>query len=72
MRSRLVRWGNGYGLRLRKRDLETIGAREGSIVEFTPRVVKQPDRVDLSDRPTYRDPDPRASLKVDEFLYGED
>lgn len=69
--AKLVRWGNSYGIRFRKQDVEKRGLREGSLIDVSWKPHKGTGKVDLSDLPTFKDPDPLLSQKVDEILYGE-
>ncbi|HLE47994.1 MAG TPA: hypothetical protein VI818_06830 [Candidatus Thermoplasmatota archaeon] len=46
-----------------------MGLREGAEVDLEMRPHKQ-GRVDLSDLPTFSDPDPLMSIHHDEILYG--
>ena len=66
---RIRRWGNSYGIRLQKEDLTRLGLREGAEVDLEMRPHKQ-GRVDLSDLPTFSDPDPLMSIHHDKILYG--
>ena len=71
MIGRLQRWGNSLAVRIPKDEVERLGLGEGSTVDVNLRPVPE-ERNDLAGRPTYRDPDPDISVKVDEILYGED
>lgn len=71
MIGRLQRWGNSLAVRIPKEEVERLGLGEGSTVDLTVRSTGTRARVDISDRPTYRDSDPDLSLKIDEILYGE-
>ena len=69
MRATVRRWGNGLALRVRKRDLDTAGVSEGDVVEV--RVRRRSEHVvDLDALPTFKDPDPRTSIRHDRYLYG--
>lgn len=72
MIGRLQRWGNSLAVRIPKDEVDRLGLGEGSTVDVHLRPAVAEGRVDISDRPTYRDPDPNLSMKVDEILYGED
>lgn len=58
-------------MRIPKDEVDRLGLGEGSAVDVNLRPMAE-GRVDISDRPTYRDPDPELSMKVDEILYGEE
>lgn len=73
MEGRIKRWGNSYGVRLTKADLERLGLAEGDPVEIS---LRKPARarsgkVRLPPIPTVRDDDPHASERHDQYLYGE-
>ena len=69
MIARVRRWGNSLAVRLRKDELDRSGVSEGDLVRLE--VVKVAKRkLDLGSLPTFRDPDPRASVRHDEYLYG--
>lgn len=70
MIGRLQRWGNSLAVRIPKDEVDRLGLGEGSTVDVSLRPTVAEGRVDISDRPTYRDPD--LSMKVDEILYGEE
>ena len=67
--AKVRRWGNSYGVRLRKKDLQALGIREGSSIDVQVRPHRPARGLDLSDLPTFRDPDPLASIRHDEYLY---
>jgi len=70
MLARVRRWGNSMAVRLRKADVDTAGVVEGDLVQVTiVRVAKRPG-LDLSTLPTINDPDPKASVNHDRYLYG--
>ena len=52
MIGKLLRWGNSYGIRLSRKEIERLGAREGDelVVEVK---VRPTDRVDLSHLRTF-------------------
>ncbi len=69
MIARVRRWGNSLAVRLRKEELERAGVSEGDLVRVeVVKVVK--GKLDLDTLPTFKDPDPRASVRHDEYLYG--
>jgi len=72
MMGRLQRWGNSLAVRIPKEEVARLGLGEGSTVDIRLRPATTKGRVDISDCPTYHDPDPDISIKVDEILYGED
>ncbi len=66
VRGRILRWGNSYGIRLRREDLEKAGLSPGS--EAVVRVARPSERVDLSSLPTFRGGRDDDSLRHDEIL----
>ena len=70
MLTRVRRWGNGLAVRLRKGDVEAAGIAEGDVVKVELAKVTKKGKVRLRDLPTFDDPDPRASVRHDEYLYG--
>lgn len=74
MDAEVKKWGNSYGIRLPKSEAERLGLKEGDRVEVemrkAPRRGGKKKRIDLAGLPTFRDPDPRASERHDEYLYG--
>lgn len=71
MIGRLHRWGNSFAIRIPKDEVDRLGLGEGSAVDVNLRPAPATGRVDISDRPTYRDPDRNLSTRVDDILYGE-
>lgn len=71
MIGRLQRWGNSLAVRIPKEEVERLGLGEGSSVDLTVRPAETRGQIDLSDRPTYEDPDRNLSMKVDKILYGD-
>lgn len=52
MIGKLLRWGNSYGVRLSKADVERLGLKEGQEVAFE--VAASPnEKIDLSDMPSF-------------------
>lgn len=51
-RKRVLRWGNGYGIRLTKADMERLGIHEKQEVDVT--LEPAAGRIDLSDFPFLR------------------
>ena len=70
MIARVRRWGNSLAIRLRKDDLGEVGVSEGDLVKVEIVKVAASDESDLSDLPTFKDEDPRASVNHDRYLYG--
>ena len=69
MIAKVKRWGNSLAVRLRKDELDRAGVSEGDVV--TVDIIKVlKGKMDLDGLPTFKDPDPRASLRHDEHLYG--
>ena len=57
-------------IRLRKLDAETAGVTEGDLVQVTIVKVGEAGELNLSTLPTVEDPDPKASVNHDRYLYG--
>jgi len=66
IRARILKWGNSYGLRVRKADVKKLGLLPES--EAVVRLEKQRGRVDLSGLPTFRGGLPDDSLRHDQLL----
>ena len=69
---RLQKWGNSFAVRIPKEEVDRLGLGEGSTVDLDLRLAETVGKIDISDCPTFYDPDPDLSLKVDDILYGED
>jgi len=69
MIAKVRRWGNSLAVRLRKDELDRLRISEGDLVRLE---VSKPmkGKLDLASLPTFRDSDPRASVRHDEYLYG--
>ena len=63
---RILKWGNSYGIRVRRAELKRAGLSPGS--EAVVRLAKKPERVDLSGLPTFRGGQPDDALRHDELL----
>ena len=61
---RVLRWGNSYGVRLSKADLERAGLKEGAKATVRLRAGK----IDLSHVTFYKGGRPDDSLRHDELL----
>lgn len=59
-------------MRIPKDEVDRLGLGEGSSVDVNLRPVPTEGRIDVSDRPTYRDSDPSLSMKIDDVLYGSE
>lgn len=61
---RVLRWGNSYGIRVRRADLEKSGVKEGAdvVIEF------EPKKIDLSHVWTFRGGGRDVSERHDEYL----
>ena len=70
MIAKVRRWGNSLAVRLRKDELEGEDIDEGDLVKVTVAKVAKKGVIDLRGLPTFDDPDPRASVRHDEYLYG--
>jgi len=57
-------------VRLRKSDVDMAGVAEGDLVQVTIVRVAKGHGLDLSTLPTFNDPDPKASVNHDRYLYG--
>jgi hypothetical protein len=66
IRARILKWGNSYGLRVRKADVKKLGLLPES--EAVVRLEKQQGRVDLSGLPTFSGGLPDDSLRHDDLL----
>ena len=64
--ARLLKWGNSYGIRLRKADLKKAGLSPGS--EAVVRLSRPGDRIDLSELPTFSGGRRDDSLRHDQLL----
>lgn len=71
MLAEIKRWGNSCAIRLTKEDLERLGVQEGDRVKVDLHRLPAKGKVDLSDMPTFADPDPKASQRHDDYLYGD-
>lgn len=67
---RVRRWGNSLAVRLRSELLAKAGISEGDLVrvEVTKASPAKPPGGDAI--PTFEDPDPKASIHHDRYLYG--
>lgn len=66
VRGRILKWGNSYGIRLRRAELKGTGLSPGS--EAVVRLAKQSERVDLSGLPTFRGGQSDDAARHDELL----
>jgi hypothetical protein len=66
VRGRILKWGNSYGIRLRRADLKKAGLTPGA--EAIVRLPRRRERVDLSGLPTFEGGQPDDSLRHDEIL----
>jgi len=64
--ARILKWGNSYGLRVRKSDVKRLGLLPET--EAIIRLERQTGRVDLSGLPTFSGGSPDDSLRHDELL----
>ena len=69
MLARVRRWGNSLAIRIRKSDAKIAGVSEGDLVLVTITRVAKGRSLDPSTLPTFDDPDPRASVNHDRYLY---
>lgn len=63
---KILEWGNSYGIRLKKADVEEEGLRPGE--EITVRIVGKEAAVDLSDLPILSGGRSDVSTRHDEYL----
>jgi antitoxin component of MazEF toxin-antitoxin module len=70
MLAKVRRWGNSLAVRLRRTELDRAGVAEGDVVRVEIVKVVKRGKVDLTDLPTFEDPDPQASVRHDTYLYG--
>jgi antitoxin component of MazEF toxin-antitoxin module len=66
VQARILRWGNSYGIRIRKSDLERAGLRPGE--EAIVRIETKTDQIDLSTLPRFRSGHTDTSARHDEIL----
>jgi len=70
MIARVRRWGNSLAVRLNKKELDSAGVSEGDRVVVEVTKVGKGGALDLKSLPTFKDEDPKASQRHDEYLYG--
>lgn len=63
---KILRWGNSYGLRIRKEDVERAGLQPGQ--EIVARIKHGGDKIDVSDAPFFRSGYTDTSVRHDEVL----
>lgn len=63
---KILEWGNTYGIRVKKSDLEKAGLAPGT--EVVVRLERRSDRVDVSGFPFVRGGDPDDAARHDELL----
>lgn len=63
---KILAWGNSYGVRIRKEDLERAGLAAGAEVKV--RIETGGGKIDLSGLPVFHGGDPRDSERHDELL----
>lgn len=61
---KLLRWGNSYGIRVKKDDAARTGIPEGADVALD--IQEIPRKIDLSKIRTFKGGDPDLSVKHDE------
>lgn len=66
IKARILKWGNSYGFRIQKADLERLGLRPGE--EALVRLERRTDPVDLSGLPMFKGGMADDSLRHDELL----
>ena len=65
VKAKVLRWGNSYGLRIRKEDLQRLGLWEGAETEVE--IHGKPAKVDLSGFKTYRTGEPTLTRDHDKW-----
>jgi hypothetical protein len=70
MNARVRRWGNSLAIRLNKKQLDSAGISEGDLVNVDVVKLKKGGNLDLESLPTFKDSDPKASARHDDYLYG--
>lgn len=63
---KVLAWGNSYGIRIRKADLEREGLHPGE--EVSVRIERSADEVDLSDLPVFSGGRTDVSERHDAYL----
>ena len=66
VKGRILKWGNSFGIRIRKGELKRLRIRPGA--EATVRVDLQGSEIDLSGLPTFRGGGRGDALRHDELL----
>ena len=69
MITKIKKWGNSFGVRLTKKELEEYGLKEGDKIKIKIEKVI-PKEIDLSDLPTFSETDEKVSEHHDTYLYG--
>ena len=72
MITKIKKWGNSFGVRLTKKELEEYGLKEGEEVKIKIEKVIPKKEVDLSNLPTFTDTDEKVSEHHDQYLYRGD
>ena len=67
---KIKKWGNSFGVRLTKKELEEYGLKEGDEIKVRIEKVKPRKEIDLSEIPTFSETDEKASEHHDTYLYG--
>ena len=70
MITKIKKWGNSFGVRLTKKELEEYGLKEGDEVKIKIEKIKPEKEVDLSDIPNFSETDEKVSERHDKYLYG--
>jgi antitoxin component of MazEF toxin-antitoxin module len=69
MITKIKKWGNSFGVRLTKKELEEFGLKEGDEVKIQIQKIKPKKEVDLSNIPTFFETDKKVSEHHDTYLY---
>jgi antitoxin component of MazEF toxin-antitoxin module len=72
MITKIKKWGNSFGVRITKKELEEYGLKEGEEVKVKIEKVIPKKEVDLSNLPTFTETDEKVSEHHDQYLYRSD
>jgi hypothetical protein len=66
IKARIRKWGNTFGIRISRREMQRLRVREGA--EVTARVTTHPEPADVSRFPVFHGPDPHGSRDHDRVI----
>ena len=72
MITKIKKWGNSFGVRITKKELEEYSLKEGEEVKVKIEKVIPKKEVDLSNLPTFTETDERVTEHHDQYLYRSD